>query len=140
MNDCIFCKIMAGIAPASVVYEDELCKVFLDIQPVTPGHLLVVPKQHYVGLSDLPEDLGGHLFQVGQKMAAALKKSTIPCDDINFFLADGALAFQSVFHVHLHVIPRTPDDGFGLTFGENYRKLPDRETLNHMAQALRSSI
>ena len=138
MNDCIFCKIMTGIAPASVVYEDELCKVFLDIQPVTPGHLLVVPKQHIVGLSDLPEDLGGHLFQVGQRMAAILRKSSIPCEGINFFLADGAVAFQTVFHVHLHVIPRTKGDGFGLTFGENYRKLPGRETLDRIAQEFRN--
>lgn len=131
---------MTGLAPASEVYEDELCKVFLDIQPVTPGHLLVVPKQHYVGLSDLPEDLGGHLFQVGHKMAAVLRKSLVPCEGINLFLADGAFAFQTVFHVHLHVIPRTPDDGFGLTFGENYRKLPDRDTLDRMAQELRNII
>lgn len=140
MNDCIFCKIMTGKAPASVVYEDELCKVFLDIHPITPGHLLVVPKQHIVGLSDLPEDLGGHLFQVGQKMSATLRKSPIPCEGINFFLADGAVAFQTVFHVHLHVIPRTAGDGFGLTFGKNYKKPPKRETLDNIAREIKIYI
>ncbi|PKO13071.1 MAG: HIT family protein [Chloroflexi bacterium HGW-Chloroflexi-10] len=139
-NNCIFCQIMAGKVAASVVYEDEVCKAFMDIQPVTTGHVLVVPKQHAVGLADLPESTGGHLFQVGQRVAAALRASSLGVEGINFFLADGEVAFQTVFHLHLHVIPRYTDDGFGLKFGPNYRKLPQRSVLDETAEILRYSL
>ena len=137
LNNCIFCKIITGEAPASIVYEDEICLAFLDIQPVTPGHVLVVPRQHAIGLAELPSEIGGHLFQVGQKISAALKMSRIRCEGINFFLADGAVAFQTVFHVHLHVIPRFPGDGFRLVFGPDYRNLPDRSDLDRLANDLK---
>jgi histidine triad (HIT) family protein len=140
MEKCMFCKISKGTAPASEVYEDEICVAFMDIQPVTPGHVLVVPRIHAAGLSDLPERIGGHLFKVGQKIAAGLKNSDIQSDGINLFLADGAVAFQTVFHVHLHVIPRFSGDGFRLSFGPNYRNLPEREELDKLAMTLRSSL
>ena len=137
LNNCIFCKIFHGEAPASIVYEDEICLAFMDIQPVTPGHVLVVPRQHAFGLADLPTEIGGHLFQIGQKVSIGLKKSTIRCEGINLFLADGAVAFQTVFHVHLHVIPRFTEDGFRLVFGPDYRKLPDRSELDRLAKDLK---
>lgn len=136
MKNCIFCKIINGEAPASIVYEDEICLAFMDIHPVTPGHVLVVPRQHVVGLADLPSEIGGHLFQVGQKISAGLKKSPIRCEGINFFLADGAVAYQTVFHVHLHVIPRFAGDGFRLVFGPDYQNLPDRSDLDRLAKDL----
>ncbi len=137
MQNCIFCKIINNQAAASIVYQDEICLAFMDIQPVTPGHVLVVPRQHLIGLGDLPPEIGGHLFQVGQKIAAGLKKSLTRCEGINFFLADGAVAFQTVFHVHLHVIPRFEGDGFRLMFGPDYRKLPDRSELDRLADDLK---
>ena len=140
MENCIFCKISKGTAPASVVFEDEICFAFMDIQPVTPGHVLVVPRQHAIGLEDLPPQIGGHLFQVGQKIAAGLKKSDIQSDGINFFLADGAVAFQTVFHAHLHVITRFSGDGFRLSFGPSYRILPEREELDRLAKLLKSGL
>ena len=137
MNNCIFCKIIHGEAPASIVYEDEICLAFMDIQPVTPGHVLVVPRQHAIGLADLPSEIGGHLFQIGQKVSTGLKKSPIRCEGINFFLADGAVAFQTVFHVHLHVIPRFTGDGFRLVFRPDYRNLPDRSDLDRQAKEIK---
>jgi diadenosine tetraphosphate (Ap4A) HIT family hydrolase len=137
LNNCIFCKIIKGEAAASIVYEDEICLAFMDIQPVTPGHVLVVPRQHAFGLADLPTEIGGHLFQIGQKISAGLKQSPIRCEGINFFLADGAVAFQTVFHVHLHVIPRFAGDGFRLLFGPDYRILPERSKLDRLANDLK---
>ena len=97
MSDCIFCAIVAGQAPASVVYHDDHCTAFLDIQPVNPGHVLVVPNDHATYLADLPPATGGHLFQVAQQLAAALRKSGLRCEGVNLFLADGKAAFQEVF-------------------------------------------
>jgi histidine triad (HIT) family protein len=140
MIDCIFCKIINGEAPVSLVYEDEICLAFMDIHPITPGHVLVVPRLHAIGLADLPVDIGGHLFQVGQRISAGLKKSRNRCEGINFFLADGAVAFQTVFHVHLHIIPRFSGDGFRLVFGPDYRNLPERSELDRLANDLKEFL
>jgi histidine triad (HIT) family protein len=113
---CVFCRIVAGTAPASISYADSTTVVFLDIQPMTPGHLLIVPRAHVEGLADLDPDAGAHLWRVAQRMAAALRRSSIRCDGINLFLADGAAAFQEVPHVHLHVIPRWKGDGVKLGY------------------------
>ena len=137
MINCIFCEIIAGKAPASIVYEDNACLAFMDIQPVTPGHVLVVPRTHYVGLADLPAQIGGHLFQVGQKISDGLKRSNIPTEGVNFFLADGKVAFQTVFHVHLHVIPRSTGDGFRLVFPSDYHQLPERSDLERQANEIK---
>jgi len=140
MENCIFCKIIAGEALGSIVYEDDICLAFMDIQPVTPGHVLVVPRQHFVGLSDLPAKIGEHLFCIGQKIATGLQKSTIRSEGINFFLADGKVAFQTVFHVHLHVIPRFSGDGFRLVFRSDYHKLPERSELEQLADEIKSNL
>ena len=114
MTNCIFCDIVVGKGSASTVYEDEMCVAFMDIRPITPGHVLVVPRKHAASLSEIPAETGGHLFKVGQRIAAALRESPIHCDGVNLYLADGAAAGQEVFHVHLHVIPRYGGDGFRL--------------------------
>lgn len=110
----IFAEIIAGSAESSRVYEDDTVIAFMDIRPFTRGHVLVVPKVQARALADLPPETGGHLFVVGQKIAAALRASDPRCTGVNFFLADGVTAGQEIFHVHLHVIPRTTGDGFGL--------------------------
>lgn len=112
---CIFCRIVGGDAPASFVHEDEDLVVFMDINPVTAGHLLVVPREHRPGLADLTPELGARMFQVGRELGAALRTTEIQAEGINLFLADGAAAFQTVFHAHLHVIPRHRGDGFRLS-------------------------
>jgi len=111
---CIFCKIVAGEAPASIVHQDDTVIVFLDINPVTPGHLMVMPRAHLPALADIDPQTGGHMFNVAQRMAAALRESGLRCDGINMFYADGEAAFQEVFHAHLHVFPRYEGDGFRL--------------------------
>ena len=114
MASCIFCNILSGKIDASTVYEDDLCVAFMDIQPITTGHVLVIPGEHAAGLADLLAETGEHMFHVAQHIAAALRKSPIRCEGVNLFLADGAAAGQEVFHVHLHVIPRYAGDGFRL--------------------------
>lgn len=133
MDDCMFCAILAGQAPVSEIWRDELCYAFMDIRPITPGHTLVIPIAHAAYLADLDPETGAHLFRVGQRVTQALRKSGLRCEGVNFFLADGVAAGQEVFHVHLHVIPRFRGDGFGLRFGPDYGRLPPRATLDEIA-------
>lgn len=139
MPDCIFCSILAGRSPASLVYQDECCSAFLDIQPVNPGHLLVVPNRHAGSLAELDEDSGAQLFRVAQYLAAAVRKSGVRCEGVDLFLADGEAAGQDVFHVHLHVIPRYVGDGFGFRFPPTYFQRPPRAELDEMARRIRSA-
>lgn len=136
MSDCIFCDIIAGKATASMVYRDNVCSAFLDTQPINAGHILVVPNDHAASLADLIPITGGHMFQVAQRLVRALRCSTLQCEGVNLFLADGEAANQEVFHVHLHIIPRCDGDGFGFTFGPEYHKLPERAKLDHAAQQI----
>ncbi|MFE5289401.1 HIT family protein [Nocardia sp. NPDC056611] len=133
----IFADIVAGRAPSSTVYEDEDCLAFMDIRPVTPGHVLVIPKVPARSLAELDPAMGGKLFQVGQRIAAGLRESEVGCDGVNFFLADGVTAGQEVFHVHLHVIPRTPGDGFGLRARPTS---PARADLDYLAGSIKGAL
>lgn len=117
---CVFCRILAGELPGTFVYRDARCAAFMDIKPVTPGHLLVVPLTHAAHLADLESAAAAHLMEVGHLLAAALRGSGLRCEGVNFFLADGEAAGQEVFHVHLHVLPRFRGDGFGLRFGPDH--------------------
>jgi histidine triad (HIT) family protein len=138
--DCIFCKLLSGELEASIVHQDDLCSAFMDIQPVNPGHVLVVPNRHAPHLSDLHEAEGAQMFRVAQRLAAALRKSGVKCEGVNFFLADGAVAGQEVFHVHLHVFPRYAGDGFGLVLSAAYSQKPERKELNKIAGRLRDAL
>lgn len=138
---CIFCRIVAGEASASVLYRDETVVAFLDVRPVNPGHLLVVPLAHAAHLGVLPEEIGGHLFVVAQRMAAALRRTAVRSEGVNLFLADGAVAGQEVFHVHVHVIPRFQGDGISLAaFGRLPATSPSREELDDTAAAIRAAL
>jgi len=134
---CVFCEIVAGRTESSVAYEDGHVIAFMDIQPVTQGHVLVVPRAHVDGLEALDEDLGAHLFRVGHRLARALRRSGLPCAGVNMFLADGEAAFQEVFHVHLHVFPRTPGDGFRIEAAWCQR---DRGELDVTAEKVRRGM
>jgi len=136
MSTCIFCDIVAGTAPVSVVYRDNRCIAFMDIKPVTAGHLLVVPLLHAEYLADLNPALGERLFRVAQQLAAGIRRSGLKAEGINFFLADGEAAGQEVFHVHLHVFPRFEGDGFGLRFAPEYGQPVTRERLDREASAI----
>ena len=134
---CVFCDIVAGRGPASVVHSDETVLAFLDIRPLATGHLLVIPRAHAPYLADLDPAVGGHMFGVAQQMAAALRGSGLPCQGVNLFLADGEAAFQEVFHVHLHVIPRNPGDGFRLHARPRH---PSRGELDSVAGRVRDGL
>jgi histidine triad (HIT) family protein len=140
MTSCIFCKIVEGSAPASKVYEDDLCMAFMDIQPVNPGHVLVIPKAHFSDLAELPAETGGHLFEVAQRITLSLPKTNVKNEGVDFFLANGEAAGQEVFHVHLHVIPRFTGDGFGFRFGPNYKNLPERSELDVIASQIKQQL
>jgi histidine triad (HIT) family protein len=140
MTSCIFCQIINGTLPSSKVYEDEICVAFMDIQPVNPGHVLVVPKAHFADLADLPVEVGAHLFQVAQRIALSLPKTPVKNEGVDLFLANGAAAGQEIFHIHLHVIPRFADDGFGFRFGPNYVNLPERHELDLIAAQIKSQL
>ena len=137
-SECLFCRLARRDAEVSVVYEDEVSVVFMDIQPVVRGHVLVVPSVHASCLADLDPEDGAQLFRVGQRAAAALRASSVRCEGVNFFLADGEAAGQDVFHVHLHVIPRFAGDGFGLRLPASYSVRP-RSELEAAAVTLREA-
>jgi len=135
--DCVFCAIVAGAAPASVVYSDDRVMAFMDIRPVVTGHLLVVPRRHAVGLADLDPDDGAALLRAAQRLAAAIRAGDLPSAGINLFLADGVAAGQEVFHAHLHVLPRNPGDGFRLGFDA---RNPARSELDARAATIRAAL
>ncbi|MEX2365926.1 MAG: HIT family protein [Pseudohongiellaceae bacterium] len=138
-DQCIFCRILDGSAPASFVYRDEVCSAFLDLMPVNPGHLLVIPNRHAAFLADMEPEVAAHLMQVGHRLAAAVRRSKLISEGINLFLADGEAAGQEVFHVHLHVIPRFRGDNFGLRFGHD-RVMGSREELDSTGMIIRQAI
>lgn len=114
MTDCIFCRILAGEIPASVVYRDEDFIAFLDIRPVAPGHLLLVPLVHAERLTDLPETVLARELPLAARLARAVLAAT-GATDFNLFNTNGAASGQEVFHHHLHVIPRRQGDGMRLS-------------------------
>jgi histidine triad (HIT) family protein len=133
--DCIFCAIVAGSAPASIVHNDADLLAFMDIRPVTPGHLLIVPKRHAPHLADLDEATGAQMFTVAMRLARAVRASGLGCEGINLFLADGEAAFQEVFHTHLHVIPRFAGDTFRID--ADWSISPSRAELDEIAEQVR---
>ncbi|MTW22298.1 HIT family protein [Allochromatium palmeri] len=140
MNHCLFCQIQSGQRPASIVHRDACCMAFMDLQPINPGHVLVIPNRHAPGLAELDEEIGAHLFRTAQRIAAALRLSEIDAEGVNFFLADGGAAGQEVFHIHLHVFPRYQGDGFRLRFGPGYPTKPTRSALDETAALIRNHL
>jgi histidine triad (HIT) family protein len=135
-KDCIFCKILSGELESHTLYRDEKCAAFLDIQPVNPGHTLIIPIEHHAYVSDIPDDIVSHMFVVGKKVTQSLYKSNLKCEGVNFFLADGEAAMQEVFHSHLHVFPRFKGDGFGLKHSPEYFTKPSWESLGQVAKLI----
>jgi histidine triad (HIT) family protein len=138
--DCVFCKLLSGELEVSLVHQDDLCAAFMDIQPVNPGHVLVVPNRHAAHLADLREEEGAQMFRVAQRVAAALRKSSVECEGVNFFLAVGEAAGQEVFHAHLHIFPRYRGDGFALVFPPTYSQRPERKELDEITRQVKNAL
>lgn len=129
---CVFCEIVADRAPAVRVYEDEDYLGFLDIRPFTRGHTLVIPKQHSVDLTDTPAPILAGMLTVGQRIAQATRASGLAATGNNVAINDGKSAFQSVFHIHLHVVPRRDGDRVSFFKGVLLRRDPDREATGRL--------
>ena len=109
-DDCIFCKLANGVYPTNSIYEDEEFNVILDAGPATKGHALILPKDHYANLFELPEETAGKVMILAKKMATHMKEK-LNCDGFNLVQNNGPCAGQTVFHFHYHLIPRYENDG-----------------------------
>ena len=121
-----------------MVHEAEHVLAFMDIDPVTPGHVLVVPRTHLPGLADLPDRTADEMFTVARAVARALRATGLRCEGVNLFYADGEAALQEVPHAHLHVIPRFEGDGFAIT--GRWGSGPSRAELDAHAAAIRGTL
>ncbi len=136
---CIFCDIIHGAAEVSVCYEDSVALAFMDIQPVNPGHALVVPRQHYESFLDLPQDLGRHLFDVAMQLAPVIRRVS-DAEGMNVVVSSGAAAGQDVYHFHVHVVPRRAGDGFEVPLPFPGSPMQDRTHLDMMAARIISAF
>lgn len=136
----VFEQILSGALPAAFVYRDELVSAFMDIQPITPGHVLVIPNHRAASLAELPPSTGERVFRVGHQIAAAIRRTTLKVEGVNLVLADGEAAGQTVFHVHLHVVPRFNGDGFQWKLPPSYYTPPSREELAANGELIRQSL
>src|SRR5207245_9994838 len=113
-RDCIFCKIVHREVPASVVREDASTLAFMDIQPMNPGHVLVIPKAHAAYVEDLPPEATEPILEAARKVSRTMRMSGIRREAVTFYLANGKEAGKEVLHEHGHLIRRSQGDGFGL--------------------------
>ena len=135
IRHCVFCAIVAGESPAIRIYEDDDYLAILDIRPFTRGHTLVIPKRHSVDLTDTPPDTCADMVRLGQRIAQAARKSGLHADGNNVVINDGKAAFQTVFHIHLHVLPRQSGDKLSVAKGVLLRRDPDREETGRILRA-----
>jgi histidine triad (HIT) family protein len=112
----------------------------MDLMPITKGHVLIIPKAHAENIWELPPAAAAALLPAAQKVATALRSSGLPCEGVNLHMANGQVAGQSVFHAHLHVVPRATGDGFGLRFPPGYGAEADKNELAAMAQMIQRAI
>ena len=134
--NCIFCAIAEKHAPAEIVFETDKTVSFLDVNPMNYGHVLVVPKEHFADLTAVPDELIPELFQTAQKVAVAMVDA-LKADGFNIVLNNGRAAGQSVFHSHIHVIPRYNTDNFGIKL--HLKKYPEGE-LPRYGNIIRQSL
>ena len=137
-DQCVFCEILRGNEPASFTYEDDTVVAFMDVQPITKGHMLVVPREHSVLMADVNETVAMRTFRVARKLSS-VARSTLGATGVNLFVADGETAFQDVPQFHVHVIPRYANDGFGLTFPDSYGRPQIRADLETIASTVRDA-
>ncbi|MFT8321843.1 MAG: HIT family protein [Bacillus sp. (in: firmicutes)] len=139
MSECIFCKIIAGEIPGSKVFENEHVLAFLDISQVTKGHTLIVPKTHVKDIYELTPEIARNLFEAVPKIATAIKDAYQPIG-LNILNNNGEKAGQSVFHYHMHIIPRYgKGDGFGSVWKTNFDAYTNDE-LSQIASTIKEKI
>lgn len=129
---CIFCEIVHGAGEASICYEDASAIAFMDIQPVNAGHVLIVSRDHYESLNDVPPAVAMHLFEVALHLGPIVRQLS-ESDDLNIVVNSGEAAGQDVFHYHVHLIPRRTGDGFDVPLPFHGSAMPDRTLLDAMA-------
>ena len=137
---CIFCKIIRGEIPSSVIFEDEHSIAFMDAFPINEGHCLLIPKKHYVNMFDVDPDVVAHLAKNLADLTKRVRKAT-GAEGVLNIVANGEGAGQDVFHLHFHAIPRNKNSPFGFKFPPDYRNsMAPREDLDRNAETLRDSI
>ena len=141
MTDCIFCKIIEGQIPSAKVYEDEDVYAFLDITQVTPGHTLVIPKTHVANIFEYDEDLATKVMTKLPKISRAVRRAFPDMLGLNILNNNGQAAGQTVFHSHIHLIPRYQgdSDGFGWSFADNSKSYTSEE-FSARAAAIASAL
>ncbi len=146
MSNCLFCSIIQKKEAASIVYEDSLCMAIMDIFPLGEGHVLVLPKQHAVLISELEKSTQAHLFTISSRIVEAQRKAGFGIKGTNFLLNDGKAANQTVPHVHLHLIPRKKGDfltaipKLALHVTGLFGKRAKREKLNQQAGRIKQHL
>lgn len=136
MTNCVFCRIVAKEIPAAVVYEDEQTIAFMDAGQVNPGHVLVAAKSHAESLYELSDAQAGVLLKTAARVARAIRAAFNP-PGLSVYQANGKAAWQTVFHYHMHLLPRHEGDGMALTWPA---KNPPRETLGEYAERIRGKL
>lgn len=127
-ENCIFCKIANGEIPAATLYEDEEFRVILDLAPATKGHALILPKNHYANLYEMDEEVAARAFKLAKKMVITMTE-VLGCDGYNVVQNNGEAAGQTVFHFHMHLIPRYKNDDAGFGWKTGTLSDADREEI-----------
>lgn len=141
MDSCIFCDIVRGKIPSTRIYEDERILAFMDIKPISDGHVLVIPKRHAELLTELDDNLAAELAITAKKIGKWMRKSALNCKGINYIISDGADAGQEIYHVHMHVVPRYRGDGFSFSMPSGYERDTSRKKLERAAaKILKASL
>ncbi len=135
-EDCIFCKIANGMIPSATIYENSDFKVILDVSPASKGHTLILPKEHFDNIFDMDADTAGKLFSLAAAVARALKQA-INCDGMNIVQNNGEVAGQTVFHFHMHLIPRYEGDRVNVTWEPGQATA---EQLNELAAIVKREL
>lgn len=133
-DECLFCKIIAGEIPSTAVYEDDDFKAILDVNPAARGHVIIIPKKHASNIYELEDEDAAKVFPIAKRIAAALQK-TYGCDGVNVLQNNGEAAGQTVFHLHVHVVPRYYGDGVQIMW-----KPGETPNLDEVANEIKKNI
>lgn len=132
-DDCIFCKIANGEIPSRTLYEDEDFRVIFDISPASKGHAIILPKKHAANIFEISEEDASKIYVIAKKVATVLSEE-LQCDGINILQNNGETAGQSVFHLHMHIIPRYKDDTVNIKWKPG---VPDEDLLDRLSEKLK---